>query len=96
MTNEEAIGILTKEIACKKSHCPLNCPCHLDCENNTDIEELVEAMEVAKEVLINWQCMMAYLKGQEVWFSVNYKDTEKHEAITEVIEKMKEMEHDPD
>ena len=51
MTTEEAIDILTKEIACQKSHCPLNCPCHLDCENNTDIEELVEAMEVAKEAL---------------------------------------------
>ena len=51
MTNEEAIDILTKEIACRKSHCPLNCPCHLDCENNTDIEELVEAVGVAIEAL---------------------------------------------
>lgn len=96
MKIEEAIDILTKGIACQKSHCPLNCPCNLECENHTDVEEFVEAMEVAKEILINWQCMTAYLEGQEVWFSVNYKDTEKHEAITEVIEKMKEMENDPD
>lgn len=91
MTVKEATGILTKEINCEKTRCPLEYSC-LECENHADPKKILEAMEVAKEVLINWQCMTAYLKGQEVLYSVNYKDAEKHEAIVEVIEKMKEME----
>jgi hypothetical protein len=90
MTTEEAIDILTKGIACQKSHCPLNCPCNLECENHTDVEEFVEAM---KTMISRWQALKKYLKDQELLYSVNYKDIEKHEMIVSVIE---EMEHDPD
>ena len=92
MKIEEAIDILEKHLNCQQSeeeHCKQHPTCS-DCPYDVDEDVLPVAI---KTVISRWEHLKKYLKEQELLYSVNYKDIEKHEMIVSVIE---EMEHDPD
>ena len=92
MKIEEAIDILEKGFKCWEAEGEQCCQ-HITCSGcpyDVDIDALPEAM---KTMISRWEHLKKYLKDQELLYSVNYKDIEKHEMIVSVIE---EMEHDPD